>query len=144
MVPTLNIFFQSCTLNDFYQECMIEKKYWILPLVVFTLIFFFNHPLLVKNNLKLFFSICWIIFKINECESGMAVKKYWKILLVVMVSLEKYWIYHSWPSATRDKFNIFSRDYHNFLTKRPGVYAYPEPTSLAPLYICVWLHYISI
>ena len=43
----------------------------------------------------------------------MAVKKYWKISLVVMVSLEKYWIYHSWPSATRDKFNIFSRDYHN-------------------------------
>ena len=113
MVLTLNIFFQSCTLNDFYQECMIEKKYWILPLVVFTLIFFFYHPLLVKNNLKLFFSICWIIFKINECESGMAVKKYWKILLVVMVSLEKYWIYHLWPSVTRDKFHIFSGDYHN-------------------------------
>ena len=103
MVLTLNIFFQSCTLNDFYQECMIEKKYWILPLVVFTLIFFFNHILLIKT----IFSICWIIFKINECESGMAVKKYWKILLVVMVSLEKYWIYHSWPAATRDKFNIF-------------------------------------
>ena len=27
--------------------------------------------------------------------------------------LWKYWIYHSWPAATRDKFNIFSRDYHN-------------------------------
>ena len=43
----------------------------------------------------------------------MAVKKYWKISLVVMVSLVKYWIYHSWPSATRGKINIFTRDYHN-------------------------------
>ena len=27
--------------------------------------------------------------------------------------LWKYWIYHSWPSATRDKSNIFTRDDHN-------------------------------
>ena len=30
-------------------EWMIEKKYWVLPLVGFTLIFFFNHPLVMKN-----------------------------------------------------------------------------------------------
>ena len=27
--------------------------------------------------------------------------------------LWKYWIYHSWPLATRDKSNIFTRDNHN-------------------------------
>ena len=27
--------------------------------------------------------------------------------------LWKYWIYHSWPAATRDKSNIFTRDNHN-------------------------------
>ena len=27
--------------------------------------------------------------------------------------LWKYWIYHSWPSATCDKSNIFTRDDHN-------------------------------
>ena len=147
MVPTLNIFFQSCTLNDFYQECMIEKKYWILPLVVFTLIFFFNHILLIKT----IFSICWIIFKLMNVNHAWL----WK-------SIEKY---HSWlwyhskniefitrglrPLVINSIFflviTITTRDiFQYFLTKRPGVYAYPEPTSLAPLYICVWLHYISI
>ena len=41
---------------------MIEKKYWILPLVVFTLIFFFKHPLLVKNYLKLQVALTLCVF----------------------------------------------------------------------------------
>ena len=37
----------------------------------------------------------------------MAVKKDSKISLVVMVITRKYYIYYSWPPATRNKFNIF-------------------------------------
>ena len=62
--------------------------------LVLMLIFFFNHT--HKEIVKVIFSNCWIIFRINEYESCMAVQKCWKISLVVMVSLEKYWICHSW------------------------------------------------
>ena len=74
---------------------------WLKKIMSFTTsgvyvnIFFFNHTLKMIS-----FSNCWIIFKINECESCIAVEKYWKISLVVMVSLM--------ASATCDKFNIFS------------------------------------
>ena len=37
----------------------------------------------------------------------MAVKKDRKISLVVMVITRKYYIYYSWPPATRNKCNIF-------------------------------------
>ena len=42
-----------------------------------------------------------------ECKSLMAVKKDRKISLVVMVITRKYYIYYSWPPATRNKCNIF-------------------------------------
>ena len=83
----------------------LKKKYWVLPLGVNVNIFFQSYT--QKEIVKVIFSNCWIIFRINEYESCMAVQKCWKISLVVMVSLEKYWIYHSWPSTIRDKFNIF-------------------------------------
>ena len=48
-----------------------------------------------------------IICRIVECKSLMAVKKDYKISLVVMVITRKYYIYYSWPPATRNKCNIF-------------------------------------
>ena len=80
--------------------CEILLYIWVLSG------WFFNHPL--KTPIKWSFEwmieksstqnekYFWILLKIHECESNMAVKKYWKISLVVMVSLEKYWICHSW------------------------------------------------
>ena len=59
------------------------KKYWILPLVVFTLIFFFNHPLLVKNYLKLFFQIVGSYLKsmnVNQAWLSKSIGKYYSWL----------------------------------------------------------------
>ena len=69
-----------------------------------------------------FFSNCWVIFKISECESCIAVKKYCKISLVVMVSL--------WPLVinsiffllititTRDIFQYFLSAMHDYFNQR--------------------------
>ena len=43
----------------------------------------------------------------------MAGKKYSKILLMVYGITRKYWIYHSWPSATRDIFQYFLTAMHD-------------------------------
>ena len=56
-------------------------------------IFFFNPTLKMNFHESIFscsLAYCWIIFLILDCKSCMAVKKYWKISLVVMVSLVKY------------------------------------------------------
>ena len=58
--------------------------------------------------------------------------------------LWKYWIYHSWPSATRDKSNIFTRDDHNHTWYFPIFFA--SHILISHSYVCTTpcINYIHV
>ena len=94
-----------------------------------------------------------------ECKSLMAVKKDRKISLVVMVITRKYYIYYSWPPATRNKCNIFLvmtittcdilRSFFTAIKDSPSTHALGALPRWTPLDICQclnskWLTFPSI
>ena len=95
---------------NFVWSGVLKKWYWISALVLKSnTTFSILHP---KVCLKK-----WILVHILLSWNVIAPLRAQKVLENITCGygnhLWKYWIYHSWPSATRDNFNTFTRDYHN-------------------------------